>query len=198
MLHSQRGFYGWRMLQLTDSYQALRLAMPGFLRKHVNDASLAEDLLHDVFLKALSAGERGQVPTNLPGWLYRIARNRVIDHYRSKRPSEALPPDLMAEEDEPNPTERVLAGCMRPMTEQLPTLYRDALLATDFGGAKLRAIATDWKVSESALKSRVSRGRILLKQSLLDCCRVELSKTGEVIDYEKRAQGPSCGEGSCS
>ncbi len=185
------------MLQLTESYQALRLAMLGFLRKHVNDASLAEDLLHDVFLKALAAGERGQTPRNLPGWLYQIARNRVIDYYRAKRPTEALPPDLL-EEVGADSTEKVLADCLRPMTERLPALYRDALLAADFDGTTLRTLATEWKVSESAVKSRVSRGRKLLKHSLLECCRVELSTTNSVVDCEQREQGSSCGGESCA
>ncbi len=188
------------MLQLTESYRALRLAMLGFLRKHVNDASLAEDLLHDVFLKALAAAERGNMPDapgTLPGWFYRIARNRVIDYYRARRPTEALPAELAQEEEGPNPTVQALTSCLRPMTEQLPALYRDALLATDFDGAKLRTVATEWQVSESAVKSRVSRGRKLLKQSLLDCCRIELSATGSPLDHEKRAPGTSCGGADC-
>lgn len=131
---------------LTVPYQALRLALLGFLRKHVNDPMVAEDLLHEVFLKALGAGKQGVTPKNMSGWLYKIARNTVIDFYRSRRPSEKLPEDLSAEDSLDNPIEQSLAQCLQPLAEQLPSLYRDALVATEFQGRPLQSLADEWQV----------------------------------------------------
>lgn len=180
-------------------YQALRCSLLGYLRKQVSDPVIAEDLLHEVFVKALAAGERGDMPKNLSGWLYTIARNAVIDFYRARRPSAALPDDLVAEDSEGNDVQEVLAECLRPLTEQLPPLYRKTLLATDFQGKTMRSLATEWNVSVSAIKSRASRGRKMLKERLLACCHVELSNTGEVVDFHQHSSALGCGSsGGCT
>ena len=178
---------------LTVPYQALRLGMLGFLRKHVNDPMVAEDLLHEVFLKALGAGKKGAAPKNLTGWLYKIARNTVIDYYRTKRPTEKLPEELSAKDSIDNPMELAMAQCLKPLTERLPPLFRDVLLATEFQGRPMQSLAIEWQVSLSAVKSRASRGRTLLKDKVFACCRIELSKSGSVVDFEKRSPAGQCG-----
>lgn len=181
---------------LTAPYQALRQGMLGFLRKQVSDPMVAEDLLHEVFLKALAAGKKGAVPKNLTGWLYTIARNAVIDFYRAKKPSESFSEDsldaaLTAQSANPA-EERGLAHCLKPLAEQLPHHYRNAVLATEFEGKTLQALATESNVSLSAMKSRASRGRILLKEKLLACCRIEISKAGSVLDFQGRCEKSPC------
>ena len=171
-------------------YRALRGSLLRYLRKQVSDPAVAEDLLHEVFVKAIAAGERGELPHNLAGWLYRIARNGVIDWYRAKRPFDALPDDLESESSDEDPTPLALSKCLRPMTEQLPPIYRDTLLAMDFQGRTARDLATEAGLSLSAIKSRASRGRRMLKQRLLACCRVELSATGGVMDFHQQESRP--------
>ena len=184
---------------LAAPYQTLRRSMLGYLRKQVTDPVVAEDLLHEVFLKALAAGERGDAPKNLSGWLYTIARNTVIDFYRAKRPTDELPDDLVAEDSGNNLLEQALSQCLRPLTEQLPPLYRDTLLATDFHGNTMQSLATEWNVSVSAVKSRASRGRKMLKKKLLACCHVEVSGTGEVLDFHTHNSVPGCSvSGGCA
>ena len=180
------------------SYQALRRSMLAYLRKQVSDPAVAEDLLQEVFLKALAVGGRGEMPGNLSGWLYAIARNKVIDFYRAKRPMDVLPDDLVADDSGVNFMEQELAECLRPLTEQLPPLYRDTLLATDFNGKTMQSLATEWNVSVSAVKSRASRGRKMLKEKLLMCCHVGLSGTGAVLDYHgHRSVSACCLPGGC-
>ncbi|MDP3654562.1 MAG: sigma-70 family RNA polymerase sigma factor [Rhodoferax sp.] len=180
-------------------YQNLRHAMLAYLRKQVTDAAVAEDLLHEVFLKALAATQRKGTPHNLPGWLYTIARNTVIDYYRAKRPMDALPDDLLASDPPDNVASQALANCLKPLAEQLAPLYRDTLLATEFQGKTLQTVATEENVSLSAVKSRASRGRKLLKESLLACCQVEVSGSGEVLDFQPRHATPVCAApGSCA
>lgn len=177
---------------IAQTYQSLRQALLGFLRKQISDNAVAEDLLHEVFLKALTAIERGDTPHNLNAWLYTIARNSVIDHYRSKRPLEALPDELATPPIEDNLIEQDLARCIKPLATALPPLYRDTLLATDFDGQTLRSIAEKESVSLSAIKSRASRGRQMLRQSLLACCQVDLSLTGQVLDFYASPQSAPC------
>nr|WP_315487827.1 sigma-70 family RNA polymerase sigma factor [uncultured Rhodoferax sp.] len=177
---------------IAQAYKGLRQSLMGFLRHQVTDPAVAEDLLHEVFLKALHAMQRGDSPTNLTGWLYTIARNSVIDYYRAKRPSDPLPDDLVAAVSDDNLVEQDLARCLRPLTETLPPLYRNTLLATDFDGMTMQFLATQEGVSISAIKSRASRGRKLLRQNVLACCKVDVSSSGEVLDFHANVQTPPC------
>ena len=178
------------------AYQGLRHALLGFLRNKVGDNNVAEDLLHEVFLKALKAMERGDSPSNLTGWLYSIAKNSVIDYYRAKRPTDPLPEELATPQSDDNLVEQDLARCLKPLTESLPPLYRNTLLATDFEGFTMQVIADRENVSLSAIKSRASRGRQMLKQSLLSCCQVNVSSSGQVLDFLQSEKSSSCSAGA--
>lgn len=178
-----------RKLDLAASYSELRTALLAFLRKHTGDPQVAEDLLHDVVLKALVAGvDPANAPRNLTGWLYAVARNAAMDHHRRSRPHDELPEDLAAPdggEDEAATVE--LANCLRPMAERLPETYRATLIAAEFDHVPLAELARQQGLTLSAVKTRASRGRRLLRRELVECCRVALSARGQVLDYDNRA-----------
>lgn len=170
---------------LGDAYQSLRGHLLGWLVTKVNDHDIAEDLLHDVFRKALVSSEQKGLPENIDAWLYTITRNIVIDFYRAKRPMDELPEDLQSD-DKDYHTHQLFALCMLPMVNQLPDIYRNAIIAVDFEGNNLQSVAHAQGVSLSAIKNRVSRGRVLLKNLLVDCCEIEASPSGEVINFHHK------------
>jgi RNA polymerase sigma-70 factor (ECF subfamily) len=164
-----------------------RRALFAFLRRQVGDAALAEDLLHEVFVKALTAK---QTPANPGGWLRIVARTTVADYYRARRLAEPLADDHPAPADPDIRPHEALATCLRPLADALPPLYRDTLLATEFEGRPLRELAAAEGVSLSAVKSRAARARALLKAQVLACCQVEFA-AGLVDDFAQRP-GASC------
>lgn len=175
---------------LTAAYNELRGSLLAFLRRLTGDAHVAEDLLHDVMLKALTQSSPDQVPRNLTGWLYAVARNAAMDFHRARRPAEALQDDI----PEPEPSESEddkalieLANCLRSMAERLPPRYRDTVLATELDGRPLKTVAADQGLSLSAIKSRASRGRRMLHEELIRCCHVLLADSGKVVDYDQQA-----------
>jgi RNA polymerase sigma-70 factor, ECF subfamily len=174
---------------LADVYPALRGSLLAFLRKHTGDAQVAEDLLHDVVVKALLAGiDANQAPRNLTGWLYAVARNAAMDHHRRQRPTDALPDDLAEEPADQAEAARIeLANCLRPLAERLPPTYRATVLAADIEGRPLAAVAQEQGLTLSAVKTRASRGRRLLQAELVQCCRVAVSASGQVLDYDAAA-----------
>ncbi|MEJ0030501.1 MAG: sigma factor [Bacteroidota bacterium] len=54
----------------------------GFVIKKVKDRSIAEDIVHDVFLKAQAKSSQVKDNDKMIGWIYRITRNTIIDHFR--------------------------------------------------------------------------------------------------------------------
>lgn len=177
------------------AFSVLRVSLRNYLRRRVSDSALIEDLIQEVFVKASAAIGANRAPKNLTGWLYAAARTTVVDYYRSARPDimeldENLPDTQLANDEL---LHHELATCLRPFTQQLPAIYRDTLLATDFEGKTMRTLAEEQGVSLSAIKSRASRARLMLKEKLLECCHMETSN-GIVTDYSRHSSS-ACGNG---
>jgi RNA polymerase sigma-70 factor, ECF subfamily len=163
--------------EIAVSYRALRNGLLSYLRRRVEDAATAEDLLHTVFLRALASGQTTR------------SRNALIDHYRAKRLMSELPEGLAAEVAEDSSSIQALSACLMPLAQQLPGIYRDILLRTEFQGKTMQVVASELSLSVSAVKSRASRGRRMLKARVLACCHVELSPVGEITDHHSRTNG---------
>jgi RNA polymerase sigma-70 factor (ECF subfamily) len=158
-----------------------------FVRRRVRDDATADDLTQETLLKvyrsraALRDGER------LEAWLYRIARHTLADHYRRQRPGEELPADLIGEPAaSSDPVTTVMMGTVRYFLEELPEHYREPVRLAEYEGLPLAKIALRLGLSLTATKSRVRRGRQMLKDKLQACCRFEFDRYGKVIDYERR------------
>lgn len=169
-------------------YAELRKSLLSYLRKHTGDAQAAEDLLHDVVVKALAAGRSQDAPpANLTAWLYAVARNAAMDYHRKSRPMVEVPEDIPDVGNDPSDDYLELANCLRPMALRLPDKYRQTVLEAEFNGALLRDLAQAEGVSLSAIKSRASRGRRMLQDELVLCCSVVLSPSGRVLEYDSVA-----------
>jgi RNA polymerase sigma-70 factor (ECF subfamily) len=153
----------------------------------VADEAAVDDVLQDVFLKMHSGLPSLKDTTKLQSWLYQIARNAIIDVYRRQQPSVAVPEWLaQAEADAGDQVRQELADCLLPMVAQLPPIYREAIELSELQGAKQQEVAVMQKTSLSGAKSRVQRGRALLKTMLEECCRLEFDHKGRIVDYEPR------------
>jgi len=178
-----------------SAYQRLRHSLRGYLRKRTGDAEITEDLLQDVFLKALVFERTGRKPGNLASWLHAVARTTLADYYRTSGVHmDEIDENMPTQEPEDLRLHEELSICIKSLVEQLDTIYRDTLIATDFEGETMQSLAAKQNVSVSAIKSRASRARRMLKEKLLACCRVEMMD-GVVSDYH-RIGALSCG-GEC-
>jgi RNA polymerase sigma-70 factor (ECF subfamily) len=89
-------------------------------------------------------------------------------------------------QDEPGGVRAELAGCLRPMIERLSKDYREAIVLVEFDGLTQQAAAGRLGISLPGMKSRVQRGRKLLRRMLDDCCLIELDRRGGVVDFHSR------------
>lgn len=174
------------------TWQAYRDALYRFVLSRVGDEAAAEDIVHEVLLKAYARQGTLREPSKLRAWLYQITRNEVIDYYRSQKPSGPVTDELIQEDtwEENHRAQRELARCLVPLLDELPGPYRQALRLADFEGTKQREVASRLGLSLSGAKSRVQRARKMLRDALLKCCRVELDRRGRVVGYEV---GEGCG-----
>lgn len=170
-----------------QAWQEHRAELFRFVLKRVRDEALAEDIVHDVLMKAHTRQETLRDPRKLRPWLYQITRNTIIDHYRSQNPLEPMPDELIREHsEEDGRAQRELARCLVPLLNELPELYRHALTLAEFEGLAQREVASRLGLSLSGAKSQVQRARRMLHGVLLECCRVERDRRGCIVDYEAR------------
>jgi len=158
-----------------------------FLRRRVRDDTTADDLTQETLLKVFRSRATLRDGQRVEAWLYRIARTTLIDFYRRQRPGAELPANLVAEG--PEPADEVTAAMTRSLKiflEELPEAYREPVRLAEFDGLPLAKIALRMDLSLTAVKSRVRRGRAMLKKKLQDCCRLEFDRMGKIIGYERR------------
>ncbi len=176
------------------AWQAHRDALYRFVLQRVRDEAAAEDIVQEVLIKAYTRQWTLEEPSKLRPWLYQITRNAIIDYFRSQRPSVAVPDELIRKDtsEADNRIQRELARCLVPLLDELPKPYRQALRLAEFEGITQREVASRLGLSLSGAKSRVQRGRKMLREVLLKCCRVELDRRGGVVDYEAREGCDGC------
>lgn len=151
---------------------------------------MADDILQDVFTRIHTRIGTLKDTNKIKSWIYQITRNAIIDYYRSQKQLVELPESLAApEEDASEKTRAEIAGWLLPMIRSLPEPYREALILAEIEGLTQREVAKMQGLSLSGAKSRVQRGRSMLKDTLVECCWFEFDHQGKVVDYEKKGHG---------
>ena len=170
---------------LTAAWTAHATELHGWLRHRVGNAALADDLLQDLFLKALRQGTRFCSVHNARAWLFEVARNTLADHLRVSRHLLELPDDLAAPTDEPDTVDR-LSACLARVLSELAAKDREAITLCDLQGMPQAEFARHAALSLSAAKSRLQRARLRLHARMSEACQVKLDDSGRVSDFVPR------------
>jgi RNA polymerase sigma-70 factor (ECF subfamily) len=160
----------------------------GFIRKRLDDPDEAEDILQEVFVKIHTRLHTLKDKNRLASWLFQITRNTLIDHLRTQSSTSALPANVPdgKESSEDNEAQHQIASYLMTLVSGLPEGYRQAVELYELAGMKQQEIGERLGLSHSGAKSRIQRGREMLKNALLDCCHFEFDRTGRIIDYRER------------
>lgn len=178
-----------------------------FIAHRVANEADVDDILQEVYLRIHRRADSVQHPDRLVGWLFQVTRNAIIDHYRlsaRRREVTAVYPAMHADEvflyddtkTSADQAQQELASCLRPMVNQLPAHYREAITLVELRGTTQREAAERLGLSVSGMKSRVQRGRRVLREMLQDCCEVHHDARGEIMEYQPREDScASCTNG---
>lgn len=176
-------------IQTEHVWHAFREPLWNYIARRVPSPSDADDVLQDVFMKVHRNLPALENEERLGPWLYRVARNTLIDRYRRTDDHESFDDsnDLRLSEVQEPDAEQKIAGCLKEMIGDLPQAYRDALVLSELEGLPQRVVAERLGLSLSGAKSRVQRGRRLLHEALLACCHFEFDQRGKIMEYVPRA-----------
>ncbi|HEX2618662.1 MAG TPA: RNA polymerase sigma factor SigZ [Phototrophicaceae bacterium] len=165
-----------------------------FIRRRVPDEQIADDLLQEVYLKIYTHITSLRDDRRLEAWVFQIARNAIIDYYRTRKPVDELDElsetiaapdtvDIDDEIDEPDDLSARLSEGVQKTIESLPEEYRQALILTEYEGLTQQELADRLGLSLSGAKSRVQRGRKLMRELMLACSYFKVDRLGKVVDY---------------
>jgi RNA polymerase sigma-70 factor (ECF subfamily) len=180
------------VLQPTEQmWREMLPQLRSFVRRRIANPDRADDLVAEILLRIQQNIKSLDDQERLPNWVFRIARNAIIDEYRrAGRNREQLtatlqdePAQMAAAEEDPGAV-RELSACLRPLLDGLPTEQRDALQMIDLDGMTQADAAEHAGISLSGMKSRVQRGRRRLAELLGQCCTLTLDGRGVPMEYE--------------
>ena len=141
-----------------------------FIRRRVPDPRDAEDILQDVFYKLVEANRLLMPIEHVTGWLFRVARNRITDLFRKKKPESFSDTAVSDEDDEPLRVEdllpspdagpealyarNVLLDELELAVDELPEEQREVFVAHELEGRSFKEMAAETGVSVNTLLSR--------------------------------------------
>ena len=152
-----------------------------FIRRRVADAQDAEDILQDVFYELVEANRLLMPIEHLTGWLFRVARNRIIDLLRKNKPEDFS--DVAADEDDelpqledllPSPNagpealyaRNVLLDELELAVDELPEEQREVFVAYELEGLSFKEIAAETGENINTLLSRKRYALLYLRKRL--------------------------------
>jgi len=153
-----------------------------FIRRRVPDPRDAEDILQDVFCELVEANRLLMPIEHVTGWLFRVARNRITDFFRKKKP-ESFSDSAVADEDDelprledmlPSPdagpaalyARNVLLDELELAVDELPEEQREVFVAHELEGRSFKEMAAESGVSVNTLLSRKRYAVLHLRERL--------------------------------
>jgi RNA polymerase sigma factor (sigma-70 family) len=172
--------------RLEQTYREEQKGLLEFIKSRISNIEDAEDILQEVFYQAARAMDVTEPIGNLVGWLYRAARNRIIDWYRKKRHKtvplsgsgeNASLEELLADSGintEDDYIRCLAADALVESIEELPSLQREVFIMQEVEGRTFREIA---ELTDTSINTLIAR-----KRYAVQFLRRRLEEMKDVID----------------
>ena len=168
--------------QISDAVERQSSRLRNFIRKRVADPSDVEDILQDVFLELVDAYRLMKPIEQAGAWLFRVARNKIIDRFRKKKPRPLADLPSSSEEDETLSIEgflpskdagpeaayarNVLLEELEEALDELPEEQRRVFIANEIEGRSFKELAAETGASINTLLSRKRYAVLHLRRRL--------------------------------
>jgi RNA polymerase sigma-70 factor, ECF subfamily len=176
------------------AWQAHEAQLRGYVRHRLGDEAAAQDIVQEVFLKAMSRENALCGVDNPRAWLFQVARNAMIDRARTAHPGEPIEEhegELVGEPADATPAVETLAACVAVALQVLPVADAAILRACDIEGALVREFAAAHGLSLAGAKSRLLRARARLREHLVRECQVRFDAAGAVCCHAEPRSLPA-------
>jgi len=169
------------VLQAWEDHQA---ELRYFLIGQLADPATADDVLQDVFFKAMRAGRTFCELTNPRAWLFQVARNALTDRHRLRKQWVPVPEHLPDECGTERAPVDELDVCVHAVLPTLSDTDRDILEACDLGPMSQVTYAQTRGLSLPATKARIRRARQHLRETLTSQCLINRDDSGRICCHK--------------
>ena len=168
--------------QIAETVALEQSRLRNFIRKRVLDESEAEDILQEVFYELVQAYRLMKPLERAGAWLFRVARNRIIDRFRTRKPDAASTQDTVGDDGERFPWEdllpspdagpeaayarEILGDEIESALDELPEEQREVFVAHELEGRSFNEIAAATGVGVKTLLSRKHYAVLHLRRRL--------------------------------
>lgn len=157
-----------------------------FIKEKVRAEEDAKDILQEVALKFDWTIKNGKVEKP-KAWLFQVARNTIADYYRREAKNKTITQELPEVSDQP-----VYNPCVCDLTEfviqnYLPQKYGQALILGDIEKIPQKEIAERLNLTLTATKSRIQRGRKLLRELIEQCVEITYKPDGTIPGFQLKS-----------
>jgi RNA polymerase sigma factor (sigma-70 family) len=168
--------------QISQVVAEQRSRLRNFIRRRVSDPSDAEDIMQEVFYELVEANRLLMPIEHVTGWLYRVARNRITDLFRKKKPrafdgaavedgaGELLRIEDLLPSPDAGPEELYFRGVLLDelelALEELPHEQREVFVANEIEGRSFKELSAESGVSVNTLLSRKRYAVLHLRERL--------------------------------
>lgn len=167
--------------RISETVAREQARLRNFIRRRVADRRDAEDILQEVFVEFVEAYRMLQPIEQAGAWLFRVARNRIIDLFRKKRPGSLQDPvaggaggELLLEDLLPSAeagpeavyARKLLIDELEKALEELPREQREVFIANEIEGRSFKELAQETGVGMNTLLSRKRYAVLHLRQRL--------------------------------
>jgi RNA polymerase sigma factor (sigma-70 family) len=168
--------------RISETVEREQSRLRNFIRRRVADQRDAEDILQEVFYEFVESYRLMKPIEQVSGWLFRVARNRIIDLFRRKKPGSLSDPvgagdegeELLLQDLMPSPelgpdeiyARSVLLEELDEALDELPSQQREVFIAHEVEGRSFKELSAQTGVSVNTLIARKHRAVVHLRQRL--------------------------------
>ena len=172
------GFRNSMSLDIAPVLIENRRAFLRFLTRHIGSTDMAEEVLQQFYLRAISKSSDIKKRTSVLRWLYRVLSSTLADYYRAQRASQQGVAEYTRLQatfvNEFTLDPEAVCECFYRLIPALKPEYAVVLQRIDLGGESRAIVAEDLGITLNVIRVRLHRARRALKQALLasctDCC----------------------------
>lgn len=168
-------------MDIEEIYKTFFNKVLNFIQKGVDNHDTALELTQEVFIKLIKADYK-TIEVSVSSLIFKIAKNTLIDFYRSKKNTTKFSDEIYDEEffctEDINLFESDVHGCVLNMMDKLSVEDKALLTSVDIENEGQKQLAEKLNLSYSALKSKVQRARKKLFNELVNCCEFSKDRRG--------------------
>ena len=175
------------------AFHEIEARLRPYVSRRVASPADADDVLQEVLLRMHRGISTLEESERFGAWVYGVAKRAIADHFRGRArhplasssgsEANAEPTD---ETEDADALESELAECVSLFVARLPSPYREAVTLTELEGLTQREAADMLRISVSGMKSRVQRGRALIRRMFESCCELSIDARGHVTSCAPR------------